>query len=292
MTIAVGGTWWRSPGWPNPAWVYDNADHLCATQYKLGEMLAPNTPPIEMRSPGAKSGLAGLGLMVTPSGVYQNGGTAPSFLTMGTPGANPTNVVQPGTLTNPYMPPIPMTTPMGTTNPVFYDTNGNVITQAVCGSVYGMTVPGYGGQVLHIVQTKNGAPQINAQMQMPTPNYASVCNQDEGTYFVQAFTQSGQLLGGTTFNVLPSASSPGTGPSGLPPLPAATNEPPSASAPSAPAPGTTSSTSNVPAAATTTPTTTPATTVVTSATPFGLSTTDWLIILVLGAVVVSSSKGR
>src|SRR5215813_1410045 len=152
---AVGGTFWRSPGWPNPVWVWDNADHLAAPHYKLGEMLQPNVPPIEMRSPGARSGL---GLLDVPASNGTTGGSLlPQFYSGPVPGTSSTGggggLPAVGT---PGLPP-------GATsqvNPVFFDVRGNVITQATCGDIYSMTVPGYEGQTLNIVQTKNGALQF------------------------------------------------------------------------------------------------------------------------------------
>src|SRR5215475_1075664 len=132
-----------------------------------------------------------------------------------------------------------------------------------------MTVPGYEGQRLMIVQTKNGAPSFSGPVQIPMGNYPSKCNQDEGTYFVQAFTLAGALLGGTTFTVLPAVSAP----SGIPPL-----GPLTASPTPAPAPGTTSATSPLPASSTSVPPTTPAP--AGTGVLGGLTTTDWLVIAV------------
>src|SRR5215475_7870802 len=131
-----------------------------------------------------------------------------------------------------------------------------------------MTVPGYEGQRLMIVQTRNGAPSFSGPVQIPMGNYPSKCNQDEGTYFVQAFTLAGALLGGTTFTVLPALSQPSA-------IPAAGPLTPSPAA--APAPGTTSATSPLPAISSgTVPPTTPAPTG--TGVLGGLSTTDWLVI--------------
>jgi hypothetical protein len=246
-------------------------------------MLQPSTPSIEMRSPGAQRGLSGLGIVaVTAPQQYIDGGGAYILGPVpGLPGGGPPNVVEPAQT-------LPIGPNQGGTNPVYYDNSGNVITSAVCGTIYNFTVPGYEGQTLHIVQTKNGASSFTGPMQMPVLNYASKCNQDEGAYTVQAFTQSGQLLGSTNFNVLASPASPTGGagplsPAGLPGLPAATGQP-------APGPGTTSSTSALPAGSATTPLTTAA-----AAAPTGLaalSTTDWLIIAVLTVLIIEQSGKR
>ena len=45
-----GGTFWRTPVWPNPSWLYGNCPFLTHPALKLNEMLRTNTPPIEMRS--------------------------------------------------------------------------------------------------------------------------------------------------------------------------------------------------------------------------------------------------
>jgi len=297
-TTAVGGTFWRSPGWPNPVWIHDNAPYLCAAPYKLGEMLRTNVPPIEMRSPGARppavnwnnGGLAGMGIISTTVGPGGNGSGLPGdYFSMPGFSSAPTGSGGGGTMvpSSSYAPG-PIAIPLA--NPVFFDVNGNVITQAVCGSVYSMTVPGYEGQWLMIVQTKNGAPSFTGPMLMPMSNYASKCSQDEGSYNVQAFTQAGQLLGSTTFVVLPAASSPGTGPSGLPPLTSATGTPPASTARPAAAPGTTSSTSALPATSVTAPPVTSA-----AAAPSflsSLSTTDWLLLVVLGVVVLYQASKR
>jgi hypothetical protein len=295
-TTAIGGTFWRSPGWPVPVWIHDNADHLCATPYKLGEMMAPNVPPIEMRSPGAQpplvrwnnGGLAGLGL-ISPLVGSGGPGMSQSFFAAPT---GPTGPVTPGGGGgSPLIAPAQPAQAGQSVNPVFFDVNGNVITQATCGQIYSMTVPGYEGQVLQIVQTKNGAPSFTGPMRMPMGNYASKCSQDEGSYTVQAFTLAGQMLGSTNFTVLPSAVSatpaggPPLSPAGLPPLPAATGTP-------APPPGTTSSTAALPASSITTPVL--PTTAAAAPTFFStLTTTDWLVLAVLAVVVVNqASKGR
>jgi hypothetical protein len=258
-------------------------------------MMSPSTPSIEMRSPGAqkptinwgKGGLAGLGLISVPA---SNGSASiPGFfsgapISPGAPsGANgsggggiaPT-VAQPFTTTT-------------AANPIFYDVNGNIITHAVCGSVYSMSVPGFEGQQLHIVQTKDGRPQFSGTMDIPMANYASKCLQDEGSYNLQAFTLSGQLLGSTNFVVLPAQpSQPATGPlspAGLPPLPAATGT-------NAPAPGTTSATSPLPASVAPSVTAPPAA-AASILTPglSNLSTNDWLILAAFGIVMYMAGQG-
>src|SRR5215475_2218345 len=284
--IADGATWWRHPGWPNPAWVYDNVDHLCATPYKLGEMMAPSTPPMELRSPSVASpsvnwnngGLAGMGFIATtPSGQVMNGtAPMPSFFG-GSIAPNPlTGSVPSAAGTAPPVMGIP-----SATNPVFYDNSGMVITSAICGSIYNMTVPGYEGQQLVITQTKNGTPSFSGPMQIPMLNYPSKCNQDEGTYDVQAFTLAGALLGGTTFTVLPAVSLPSAIPAAGPLTPSPT---------AAPAPGTTSATSPLPAGSSTVPPAAPA--IGTTGVLSGLSTTDWLVIAVLAVVVVAEVSKR
>src|SRR5215467_10036964 len=152
-----GGTWWRSPGWPIPVWIHSNAPYLSHAGHKLTEMLAPNIPPMEMRSPGPRKGLAAAAPLVTPNG-QPSAGTVPA--------ATPTP---------------------GTSQPVFTDTNNNPITSAVCGSIYNMTVPGWEGRSPFIVQTKNGATSFSGQLPVPMKNYASQCAQDEGSYQLQAF---------------------------------------------------------------------------------------------------------
>lgn len=87
------------------------------------------------------------------------------------------------------------------------DVNGNPITSAVCGSVYNMTIPGWEGRSPYILQTKNGASQFSGTMPIPMKNYSSVCQQDEGSYQLQAFDPtSGALIGQTNFTVLPATS--------------------------------------------------------------------------------------
>jgi len=244
-------------------------------------MLLPNTPPLEMRSPGARQGM---GLISTTVGTNGGGTLSPNTFIVG-PGPSPAVSANGGGGGGGIAPVAPASPAQaaGMVNPVFFDVSGNLITHAVCGSIYSFTVPGYEGQVVHIVQTKNGAPSVSAPLKMPVPNYASKCNQDEGTYVVQAFTLVGDLLGGTTFNVLPAPAAPGgpmTPGAGLPPLPAATGTP-------APAPGTTSATSPIPASSATAPLT-----ATTTAPGFfsTLSTTDWLVIAVLAVVVLNQGK--
>jgi hypothetical protein len=243
-------------------------------------MMAPNVPPMEMRSPGAQKGLAGLGIISVTAPQYMNGGGAYILGPSVTTAPGPPNVVE--SINNPIIPASEGNVP----NPVFYDTQGNIIASAVCGSTYNMTVPGFDGQTLMIVQTKNGAPNFSGPLLMPVRNYGSTCGQDEGTYNVQAFTQPGTLLGSTTFVVLPAPGAPGTGPSGLPPSPIGTGVPISTSQ-AAPPPGTTSATSALPAAATGQAIAT---------TGLGsLTSTDWIILgaILLGVFAVGqASKGR
>lgn len=178
----TGGTWWRSPGWPIPVWVYTNAPYLSHSGYKVAEMMAPSVPPYENRVGPRNTSMNGLGQMYIPPKSTQSNGATPSAQTSG---------------------PIIMNPTAGTT-PVFKDPSGNVITSAPCGSQYSMTVPGLEGQTVYIVQTKNGAPSFSGNMTMPMPAYSSICNQDEGTYNVQAFdSTSGSLLGQTQFTVTP-----------------------------------------------------------------------------------------
>lgn len=275
-----GGTWWRSPGWPIPAWVHTNAPYLSHAGYRLGEMMAPNVPPIEMRSPGPRSGLGLIMQTVSDGGVtgaealpaqfYQSGPGGAGYVSGGGGGGGLPAVSQSAGQTS---------TTVQTSNPVFLDTGGNVITSAVCGSIYSMTVPGYEHQTLYIVQTKNGAPSFSGNMAIPMPNYASVCNQDEGNYQLQAFDPlSGTLIGQTTFTVLPAAV-----PTTTTAPPAAAIAPASSSAgPATSGPGTTA----LPAPGAMPPTGAP----IAAAPAAGLSQLDW--VLILAAIAIGYAAGR
>lgn len=173
-----GGTWWRSPGWPIPVWVHANAPYLSNTYCKMAEMLGPSTPPVSMVPAVSQASFATrqLGAAMT-----SNGGTA-------TPA-----------------PQLPAQGPQAT--PTLLDVNGNVITSAVCGSQYSLAIPSWGNKQVYIMQTKNGSPQFSGLMTMPMSAYNSICNQDEGTYVLQAFDPvNGALIGGTTYTILPAGS--------------------------------------------------------------------------------------
>lgn len=45
-----GGTFWRTPVWPNPSWLYGNCPFLTHPALKVNEMLRTQIPPLEMRS--------------------------------------------------------------------------------------------------------------------------------------------------------------------------------------------------------------------------------------------------
>lgn len=257
-----GGTWWRSPGWPTPAWIMGNAPYLSHAGYKVSEMLRPNIPPMEMRSPGPR----GLGLMVNPvdSGStgplpFQNWGGAVYTSAGGGPVISPSG--------GGGLPAPPAATPAPsqqtqTSNPVFYDQNQNVITSAICGAVYSMTVPGYEGKTLFVQQTKNGAPQFSGNLQIPMTNYASKCQQDEGSYQISVHDPaSGALIGATTFTVLPAAVSSAAG-TAVTTAPGSSTGTTGATTPTTAAPAAASFLSN-------------------------LSGVDWILILLLGAVVLS-----
>lgn len=162
--VADGGTFWRNPGWPNPAWIYTNAPALSHPGYRLSEMMAPNVPPMRLQAPGRAAG---------------------SIPSLGYLGQNPTTTMA---------------------DPVFKDVNGAVITQAVCGSVYSLTIPGWEGKTVYAVQTKNGAPQFSGPFPIPMSNYASNCAHDPGTYQFTAFDPNNKaVIGSTVFTVLPAA---------------------------------------------------------------------------------------
>lgn len=280
-----GGTWWRSPGWPIPAWIHGNAPYLANhAGLKVSEMLCPNVPPMEMRAPGPRQGL---GFIVTSPGTSQqiNGGgytsagggpvimpqaySAPLPLTGSTPAGTP--------VTAPLAPPKMPTGGGGIApvQPIWFDTNNNIITSAVCGSIYSMTLPGYEGKTVYVIQTKNGAQQFAGSMAIPMSNYASKCNQDEGYYQLSAYEPtSGNLIGQGSFTVLPagtaSTAASSTGTTGAT-VPAATP----GMVPTAPAPAAAvGMTATVPAPAPTT----------TTSVLSNLSGVDWILI---GAVVVA-----
>lgn len=191
-TAPGGGTWWRSEGWPIPVWIHSNAPYLSHAGHKVSEMMAPNVPPFEMRAPGPRKGLGALEPMQPINGSTPAGPTPVTQSAGAVPAATPTPQ---------------------SSQPVFTDTSGKPITSAVCGSIYNMTIPGWEGRSPYILQTKNGAPQFSGTMLMPMGNYASHCNQDEGSYQLQAFDPtSGALIGQTNFTVLP-ATSASTAPS-------------------------------------------------------------------------------
>jgi hypothetical protein len=137
-----------------------------------------------------------------------------------------------------------------------------------------MTVPGFEGQQLFISQMKNGAQQFAGQMSIPMSLYTSVCNQDEGSYQTTAYTLDGSLLGSTTFTV-----QPGTG--------TLSPQAPAAAPTAAPSPGTTSAVSPLPAAPAATTTTTTAGSFFSS-----LTTTEWILIAVVGLVVLNQAGKR
>jgi hypothetical protein len=162
-------------------------------------------------------------------------------------------------------------------NPVWFDTNNNQITSAVCGSIYSMTVPGFEGKTLFAVQTKNGAPQFSGNMQIPMSNYASQCNQDEGSYQLSVYDPtSHSLIGQGSFTVLP-AGSVSTVPSSTGTTGATTPVAPITPAPSTPTP-------SVPAAITTTPAPAPTTSIFSN-----LTGVDWILI---AAVVFAILKQK
>lgn len=196
-----GGTWWRSPGWPTPHWVIDNAGALSTvdqnTRAKLGEMCMPsNVAPARLFNNGASNGTLGALNVVVGDSTGTGTQSAGVVITSPTPNAQ----LQ------------------------WTDANGKVINSAVCGTAYNMTIPGLEGHSIYLVQSKNGSPQFSGTFPLPMSNYQSVCNQDEGTYTASAYSLvDGSLIASGSFTVLPQGSSAITGATGTTtPVPGAT----------------------------------------------------------------------
>ena len=170
--------------WPTiPSWLYGTPKYLMFPSTKLAEMLAPGNQPTRLVQ---WSGSPSLGaVMRSPvRGLAGLGATGPG--------------------------------------PVFTDPSGNPIASAVCGAPYGFTVPPYeqangGPGQVYIIQTKNGAPQFSGMFAVPMAPYTSLCNQDVGSYQLEAFDPfTGNHIGDVAFQVVPQGTIPPTVPASVP----------------------------------------------------------------------------
>lgn len=193
-----GGTWWRSPGWPNPHWVYGNATALSHPYYLVQQSAMLNVPPVALKAIGGAQ-------TAPPTPVNGTGG--------GTPAIPSTAAHTPARCPSLGAPAASM---------IWSDANGNAVSSVVCGSTYSMTIPGMEGQQIYLVQQKDGSPQFSGNFSIPMSNYQSICPQDVGTYTASAYSLAdGSLIAQGTFQVLPQGST-STGTASTPAVPGAT----------------------------------------------------------------------
>ena len=96
------------------------------------------------------------------------------------------------------------------TDPVFKDASGNPISSIVCGGTYSFDVPGR--SQIWLTMLRNGTKVFDSLFNVPITHTAQ-CGTDEiGQYQVFAYDPpSGMLIGQTTFSILASDGSGGTG---------------------------------------------------------------------------------
>jgi len=98
----------------------------------------------------------------------------------------------------------------------FLDTNGQPISQAVCGDTIGFDVPGF--SEIWLIQTKDGEPQFNGPFNVPMQAYQLNCSTDAGHYIAAAYQRAssgpdpGPLIGSAELIVLQQSSGGGAEP--------------------------------------------------------------------------------
>lgn len=92
--------------------------------------------------------------------------------------------------------------------PIYRDINGRIIKDIVCGSTITFDVPGYNR--VWLSQLKNGQLIFDAPFDVPMPPYILNCQNETGQYEIAVYKLEspgdikGELIGQTTFTVLPS----------------------------------------------------------------------------------------
>lgn len=92
--------------------------------------------------------------------------------------------------------------------PVFKDVNGTPITQIVCGNTINFDVAGY--SQVWLQRLKNGVLDFDGVFSVPMAPYIVNCANDIGTYDIAVYEvdangDKGNLIGQTTFAILPQA---------------------------------------------------------------------------------------
>lgn len=92
--------------------------------------------------------------------------------------------------------------------PVFMDVDGKPITQIECGNTINFNVSGY--QQVWLQRLKNGVLDFDGAFNVPMAPYIVNCANDIGTYDIAVYEVDanggkGNLIGQTTFAILPQA---------------------------------------------------------------------------------------
>jgi hypothetical protein len=92
--------------------------------------------------------------------------------------------------------------------PTFYDANNRPITSIDCGMPYTFDVPGY--TTVWLENTFNGQPNYAGPLPLPMPSFVADCASQVGSYVYTLYELAngakGNLIGQTTFQVLPAPS--------------------------------------------------------------------------------------
>jgi hypothetical protein len=92
--------------------------------------------------------------------------------------------------------------------PIYRDINGRIITDIVCGNSITFDVPGY--NKVWLSQLRNGQLVFDGPFDVPMPPYIVNCQNETGVYDIAVYKlvtpgdTKGELIGTTTFTVLPS----------------------------------------------------------------------------------------